>query len=113
MSVKIQRRFVSLNTAIVRTEEKLITLQKQIQENRAKGRKQYQNMVYASTASESQTNMVTVTATKSSGVQISKQTDMVNTAPIREKEPTSMNITLASIIEDTHAKEQKLAAKVQ
>ena len=84
-----QQRVVSLTTAITRTEDLLKTLRERMKRNRSKAHALYQAVVRAST-STSEAKVVT-----------------------GQRPTTGESVTLTSIVEDTYATEQKLAAQVQ
>ena len=123
-----QLRVVYLTTAITRTEGLLSTLRTRMKHNRSKGCQRYKSMVNVSTLSKSQNTGGSVTASKSNELQTPEHTDMISTALIKDdkttvtnldkvdtgqKSTTQARVTLASILEDTYATEQILAAQVQ
>ena len=124
-----QQRVVSLATAITRTEDALSALRSEMRENRSKGRELYKALVFPSISSKLQSTSSDVTASESTEVQLSKRADTNNTAPIKENQTTSASAaklvpgqkattthpsqSVASIIEDTYAAEQQIAAQVQ
>ena len=121
-----QQRVVSLATAITRTEDALSALRSEMRENRSKGRELYKALVLPSISSKLQSRSVDVTANESTEAQLSKRADTNNTTPIKENQTTSAKLvpgqkattthptqSVASIIEDTYAAEQQIAAQVQ
>ena len=120
-----QQRVATLTTSITRAEDMLSTLRAQMRDNRSKGRELYKAQLCTSSTNKSQNTSVALTANISAEAQIPKQTETTNATPTKEDETVPTNVatgqkattnlyeeTAASIVQETHATEQKLAAQV-